>query len=51
MTDAHVGEFVYNVTSILGNAIYDDLSDIWINSKELKYLRENFKCMGLLKRK
>lgn len=50
-SNGDVSPCVYNVTSILGNAIYDDLSDIWINSKELKYLRENFKCMGLLKRK
>lgn len=42
---------VYNNISCLGNAIKDDIGDIWRKSEELNYMRENFSCMGLLVRK
>ncbi|EGP5338614.1 TPA: radical SAM protein, partial [Enterococcus faecium] len=36
---------VYNESNALGNAIYDDLSEIW-NSDYLQFLRNNFNCLG-----
>lgn len=40
---------VYNEKSVIGNAITDSLEDLWINSEKLKFLRENFECLGLMK--
>lgn len=38
---------VYNEKLVIGNAIDDSIEKIWINSKKLKYLRENFNCLGM----
>lgn len=42
---------VYNNQIILGNAVRDDLGEIWRDSSQLKYMREHYECMGLMKRK
>lgn len=42
---------VYNNSVVLGNALNDDLGDIWRNSPKLLFMRENYSCMGLMKRK
>ncbi|MCB5954400.1 radical SAM protein [Enterococcus sp. CWB-B31] len=36
---------VYNESIPLGNAIHDDLSELW-NNEKLTNLRNNFKCLG-----
>lgn len=45
MPNGDVIPCVYNDTLYLGNAIKDDLSDIF-HSEKLEYLRKNFKCLG-----
>ena len=47
MCNGDVSPCVYNVV-VIGNAITDDLHDIWCNSPQLNYLRNNFECMGLV---
>lgn len=41
---------VYNESNPLGNAIYDDLSELW-NNEKLQYLRNNFTCLGRMLKK
>lgn len=48
MCNGDISPCVYNVNTI-GNAIIDDIHDIWCNSNELKYMREHFSCIGLRK--
>ncbi|MGL4849339.1 MAG: PqqD family peptide modification chaperone [Clostridium sp.] len=50
MPNGDVIPCVYNDVMKLGNAIFDDLSDIF-HSPKLEYLRENFKCLGKLGKK
>ena len=45
MPNGDVIPCVYNDVLYLGNAITDDLSDIF-HSPKLEYLRDNFKCLG-----
>ena len=47
MCNGDISPCVYNVI-LLGNAINDDLHEIWCNSPKLNYLRQNFKCVGLI---
>lgn len=46
MCNGNISPCVYN-TYKLGNAIYDDLHEIWCNSEALNYLRNHFSCLGL----
>lgn len=48
MCNGDISPCVYNTFQI-GNAVTDDLHEIWLNSKSLKYLREHFECLGLAK--
>lgn len=46
MCNGDISPCVYNVV-VIGNAISDDLHDVWCKSPQLIYLRNNFECMGL----
>ncbi len=46
MCNGDISPCVYNTYKI-GNAINDDINDVWCNSSSLKFLRENFNCLGL----
>lgn len=46
MNNGDISPCVYNYNKI-GNALVDDIHEIWCNSPELNYLRENFTCLGL----
>lgn len=49
LCNGDIAPCVYN-TSVIGNALRDDIHDVWCYSKELNYLRENFSCLGLMKK-
>lgn len=49
MGNGDISPCVYN-TYTIGNALKDDLHDIWCNSDALKYLRTNFNCLGLARK-
>lgn len=42
---------VYNENLIIGNAVSTPIDEVWTNSNELNYLRENFECLGLMLKK
>lgn len=46
LNNGDISPCVYN-PYVIGNAITDDIHDIWCYSKELNYMREHFSCMGL----
>ncbi|MBR5630787.1 MAG: radical SAM protein [Bacteroidales bacterium] len=46
MCNGDISPCVYNIR-VIGNALVDDIHDVWVNSKELNYLRTHFECMGL----
>lgn len=46
MCNGDISPCVYNIR-VVGNALVDDIHDVWVNSKELNYLRTHFECMGL----
>lgn len=46
MSNGDISPCVYNVR-VIGNAVTDDIHDVWCTSPQLKYLRENFSCLGL----
>ncbi len=46
MCNGDISPCVYNI-AVVGNALVDDIHDVWVNSKELNYLRTHFECMGL----
>lgn len=48
MPNGNIIPCVYNEKLSIGNILEDDLEILWENSKKLNYLRENFKCIGLL---
>ena len=48
MCNGDISPCVYNV-QVIGNAITDDLHEIWCHSEDLKYMREHFSCIGLRK--
>lgn len=48
MDNGDLAPCVYN-TIIVGNAVDDDIGQVWRDSKVLNYLRKNFSCMGLVK--
>ncbi len=48
MCNGDISPCVYNTFKI-GNAVKDDLHEIWCNSESLKYLRAHFSCLGLAK--
>lgn len=50
-SNGNIAPCVYNNQIVLGNAVENDLGDIWRNSHQLNYMRENYSCMGLMKRK
>lgn len=45
MCNGDISPCVYNI-HVIGNALVDDIHDVWVNSKELNYLRTHFECMG-----
>lgn len=47
MCNGDISPCVYNI-HIVGNALIDDIHDVWVNSKDLNYLRSHFECMGLV---
>ena len=49
MCNGDISPCVYNTYKI-GNAVNDNIHEIWCNSNALKYLRENFSCLGLSRR-
>lgn len=46
MSNGDITPCVYNIR-VIGNALVDDIHDVWVNSKELNYLRTHFECIGL----
>ena len=48
MPNGNILPCVYNENLVVGNAITDSIEEIWTESEKLKYLRENFECLGLL---
>lgn len=46
MCNGDISPCVYNIR-VVGNALVDDIHDVWVNSKELNFLRTHFECMGL----
>lgn len=48
MCNGDISPCVYNIR-VIGNALVDDIHDVWIHSDELNYLRSHFECMGLAK--
>lgn len=49
LENGDVSPCVYN-TIVVGNAINDDLSELWLKNPTLTYLRDNFTCVGLFKK-
>lgn len=49
MCNGDISPCVYNVYKI-GNAVQDDIHEIWCKSESLTYLRSHFSCMGLAKK-
>lgn len=49
MSNGDISPCVYNSYTI-GNAVRDDIHDIWCNSDALKYLRTNYSCLGLARK-
>lgn len=50
MCNGDISPCVYNIR-VIGNALVDDIHDVWVNSEELNYLRTHFECVGLAKDK
>ena len=46
MSNGDITPCVYN-TYVIGNALVDDIHDIWVSSAFLNYFRRKFHCMGL----
>lgn len=46
MCNGDISPCVYNIR-VVGNALVDDIHDVWVNSNDLNYLRSHFECMGL----
>ena len=46
MCNGDISPCVYNIR-VVGNALVDDIHDVWVNSNNLNYLRSHFECMGL----
>lgn len=49
MSNGDISPCVYNSYTI-GNAVHDDLHDVWCNSEALQYLRTNYSCLGLARK-
>lgn len=48
MCNGDISPCVYNIR-VVGNALVDDIHDVWVNSNDLNYLRSHFECLGLAK--
>ncbi|HHW00194.1 MAG TPA: radical SAM protein [Clostridiaceae bacterium] len=49
MCNGDISPCVYNTYKI-GNAVKDDIHDVWCNSESLIYLRSHYSCMGFAKK-
>lgn len=49
LSNGDISPCVYN-TFCVGNALTDSIRDIW-HSQQLNYMRNNFECLGLMKKK
>lgn len=49
LCNGDISPCVYNIR-VVGNALVDDIHEVWVHSDELNYLRSHFECLGLVKK-